>query len=529
MRVALYARYSSDLQDERSITDQLALARDHAARQGWQVVAEFSDAAISGSSMRNRAGLLKLIEAAKAQRFDAVLAESLDRLSRRQADMAALFDELTFYGVRIETLADGPVSEIHVGLKGTMSALFLKDLAQKTRRGQIGRVKAGRIPGGRCYGYDVLKQGDERGQRTINETEATIVRRIFTEYVGGRSPLALAADLNRERVPAPRGGQWNASTINGSRKRANGILSNTLYAGCITYNRQRFVKDPATGKRQARVNPRSEWLTQELLDLRIIHSELWEAAQARRTECTHVQLDRRRRPKHLLSGLVACGACGSSMIVVREDRVGCSSRLNKGVCTNRRTIRLSEIEQRVLEALKSHLMAPRVVEAAIEAYRQERQKLVRERSRTRGALERALGEVKRKLSRVVATVEAGGDPHELAPKLNALSAERKQLEAELSASRQDVLLAFHPNAAERYAAKVADIHAALLKSDEAAREAVVLVRELVERIIVTPTADGADGGRTRWQHGSPGNGTAWEPARQWLLQAPATNLFNNLR
>ena len=69
MRVAIYARFSSDLQDVRSITDQVAAARDHAARQGWQVVGEFSDAAISGSSLHNRPGLLDLLMAAQAQRF----------------------------------------------------------------------------------------------------------------------------------------------------------------------------------------------------------------------------------------------------------------------------------------------------------------------------------------------------------------------------------------------------------------------------------------------------------------------------
>lgn len=92
-----------------------------------------------------------------------------------------MYERLTFLGVHVETLADGPVSEIHVGLKGTMSALPLKDLAQKTRRGQMGHVKAGRIPGGKSYSYDVVRGGDERGRRTINPDEATIVQRIFHE------------------------------------------------------------------------------------------------------------------------------------------------------------------------------------------------------------------------------------------------------------------------------------------------------------------------------------------------------------
>ncbi len=168
MRAAIYARFSSDLQDLRSIADQVDLARRYAEGRGLPVVEVYDDAAISGASTLNRPGLLRLIAAAQARRFDVIITESLDRLSRSQADIASLYEKLQFLGVRIETLADGAVSEIHVGLKGTMSALFLKDLAQKTRRGQIGRVKAGRIPGGKSYGYDVLKDGDERGRRAIN-------------------------------------------------------------------------------------------------------------------------------------------------------------------------------------------------------------------------------------------------------------------------------------------------------------------------------------------------------------------------
>ena len=181
-----------------------------------------------------------------------LITESLDRLSRSQADIAALYERLQFLGVRIETLADGAVSEIHVGLKGTMSALFLKDLAQKTRRGQIGRVKAGRIPGGKSFGYEVIKDGDDRGRRAISPTEADIVRRIFREYATGKGPLAIVRDLNYESVPGLSGRHWNASALLGSLKRRNGILNNELYVGQIVYNRQRFLKDPASGKRIAR-------------------------------------------------------------------------------------------------------------------------------------------------------------------------------------------------------------------------------------------------------------------------------------
>ena len=65
---------------------------------------------------------------------------------------------MIFAGVRIVTLAEGEIGELHVGLKGTMNALFLKDLADKTRRGLKGRVEKGQSGGGLCFGYTVKRE-----------------------------------------------------------------------------------------------------------------------------------------------------------------------------------------------------------------------------------------------------------------------------------------------------------------------------------------------------------------------------------
>ena len=59
--------------------------------------------------------------------------------------------------MNIVTLAEGDITHLHVGLKGTMNALFLKDLADKTRRGLRGRVELGKSGGGLCYGYKVTR------------------------------------------------------------------------------------------------------------------------------------------------------------------------------------------------------------------------------------------------------------------------------------------------------------------------------------------------------------------------------------
>ena len=233
MRAVIYARYSTDLQREASIDDQVRLCKERIEREGWRLSSTYVDKAMSGAS-HLRPGYQKLLNDARQGQFDVVVSEALDRLSRDQEHTAALFKQLSFNGIRILTLAEGDITELHVGLKGTMNALFLKDLADKIRRGQRGRISKGRSPGGLPYGYDVIREigpdGEvERGKRKINVEQAAIIRRIFDAYANGTSPRAIAARLNEEGIPAPRGGQWNASTINGNRKRRDGILWNELY------------------------------------------------------------------------------------------------------------------------------------------------------------------------------------------------------------------------------------------------------------------------------------------------------------
>ena len=146
-------------------------------------------------------------------RWKAVVTESLDRLSRDQEDIAHIFKRISFAGGRIVTLSEGEINELHIGLKGTMGALYLKDLADKTRRGLRGRVEAGKSGGGNSYGYDVVRGLGPNGQpltgeRRINAQEAAIVRRIFEEYGAGVSPRAIAKRLNAESVLGPSGKAW---------------------------------------------------------------------------------------------------------------------------------------------------------------------------------------------------------------------------------------------------------------------------------------------------------------------------------
>jgi DNA invertase Pin-like site-specific DNA recombinase len=370
MRTATYARFSTQMQREASIEDQERLCRERAEREGWQVIASFADRAVSGASMM-RPGLQALIEGAMAGRFDVVVAEALDRLSRDQADVAALYKRLSFAGVRIVTLAEGEITELHVGLKGTMNQLFLKDLADKTRRGLRGRVEAGLSGGSNSHGYDVTRRtlpdgSPATGERAINRREAAIVVRIFQNYAAGISPRAIAAALNRERVIGPRGGSWSASTIHGNWARGTGILNNELYIGRLVWNRLRYVKDPITGNRVSRPNPEARWVIKEVPELRIVDGDLWALVKARqaaaalpRVENRGSALSRANRPRHLFSGMLTCGVCGGGVSMISATHLGCSAARNKATCDNRRSLARSELEARVLGALSTRLMDPK--------------------------------------------------------------------------------------------------------------------------------------------------------------------------
>ncbi len=193
----------------------------------------------------------------------------------------ALYKRACYQETIIFTIAEGEVEDWHVGIKSVINAAQLTDLALKTRRGLRGRVLAGASAGGLTYGYDVVPvpDGEDRGGRAVNPSHAAVVVRIFRDYAAGASPRAIAAALNREGVPGPRGKGWSQSTINGNRTRGTGILNNELYVGYLVWNRLRYVKDPETKKRHSRANTHDKIVCVRGADLRIVDAKLWDSGQ----------------------------------------------------------------------------------------------------------------------------------------------------------------------------------------------------------------------------------------------------------
>jgi hypothetical protein len=231
--------------------------------------------------------------------------------------------------------------------------------------------------------------------------------------------------------------------------------------------------------------------------LRIVETGLWERVQARLgaiRESAPVAKARaqrfweRRRAKHLLTGKTACGSCGASFAAIGRDYLACGRAHRQGTCTNTRGIRRAVLEDLILEALKQRLMARELVNAFIDGFHEEVNRQVRGREAARTATATELSAVGRKLNGLIEALAEGFRAPGLQARLDALERRKAELAQRLAAPAPPAVR-LHPNLAALYRQKVADLRAALA-APETRAEALEIVRGLVERVMVTPAADG---------------------------------------
>ena len=329
--------------------------------------------------------------------------------------------------------------------------------------------------------------------RQVNSHQAEIVRSIFAEYASGKSSRAIAKELNANGVQGPGGRLWNDSAIHGNRRRGTGILNNELYVGRLVRNRQRFIKDPTSGKRKARLNPKSEWVVTDVPELRIVDDELWNRAQSRqrilridsRDDAKGATLNRRHRSQYLLSGLIKCGLCGANYIMIARDRYGCSTRRTKGTCSNDHVLERGSLEHLVLNGLKEKLIESGPAEEFIKEFNSQIAARTTADRGERHRTEHELKQVEKKLAAILSAIEQGIVTETTRTRLLELEGEKAALERQLSEPEAVPYPSIHPNLANLYRRKVAALEETL--NDPGIRlEASEILRSLIDKIVVTP-------------------------------------------
>jgi site-specific DNA recombinase len=500
MRTVIYARFSSSLQNSQSIDQQIEACRKRCEAEGWEIVEQpFTDYALSGgagTADHQRPGLAAMLSRVEQGDIDQVLVDTTSRVARNQGDAHHIRDRINYHGARLFTLGDGEIDRFKGAIKGLLDEQQRTELRHNIKRGQTGTVKQGRSPAGLAYGYRMANRIDEatgrpiRGLRAVDDEKAEIVRRIFREYSEGKSPVAIAKGLNADGIPGPSGSHWRASAIRPDNTRGNGILCNRIYIGRIIHNRTSKVIEPVSRNIRIRPNHADDWQKSEYQEhLRIIDDALFEQVQAAVQSNRIYPGPRARRARHLFSGLGVCGVCGGPWNVKTATFWGCGGRSEGNGCTNNRNISTASYEARVLSGLKDTMLDPELVSLFVREYHAEYARKAADYRRQLAGLERRKGEAVRKIDRLVAAIEAGADIEEVKAALTKAREDRNAAKAQIDEIEAFPVVALHPTIAEDYRRQVRELHLALA-DDEARPQAVPAVRNLIDRIVLTPNSEG---------------------------------------
>ena len=475
MKAAIYARYSTERQDQTSIERQVHNCELLAKQHGLKVVEVFKDEGISGND-KNRPGYRRLLETLKSKQVEFVLADESSRLSRDPAELHNLVAEMEFNEQYLIT-RDGidtreESADILIAVKAACDKVESRKISSRTYGSLRERFEKGYSAGGRPYGYKLV-EADGYKQLAVDPATKRIVVQIFEARASGMSERSIASQLNADNVSSP----GKSRKRNGKGARTDGkwmhttirhILRNETYIGSLLWNKYHWRKKPGSGLRVKRIRPESEWIRVERPALRIIQQTLWDSVQAsihqasRETQKQQVEGGHSGggRYTRLLSGLLKCGVCGYNFTLANRYDYACSSHRSGGehACSNAIRVKRALAERVILSTVKERLLSKEMVAEARRHMTRYIKTLKREAAESPGETDRIrkeLGQIEKRISNGTAAILDGGlkKSPALAEALKELEAERGLLLSRLSANavnELDTLPDVVPRAMERY-------------------------------------------------------------------------------
>lgn len=377
-RVALYARVSTAEQAEHgySIEAQKEEIKKECKRRGWKVVDEYVDAGISGKDIIKRPDFKRLLADLKKDKFDVVMTWSQSRLSRSIRDYFVISQEAEKHSVKLICLDNGnegdtPIDELLNNFKAIVNQFERQTIVRNVKLGLYQRAQKGLHNGGRTLGYKAMPvPNSEKKNIVIVESEAVIVRQIFTMYCEGKGLGYIANFLNKAGYRTIHGNTFSYSGI-------REIIDNPVYKGYVRYGRyENWSEKRRKGKNANPILVKGQHKA-------IVTEELWNKAALLRLGRSG-KTARVYDSDNLLSSILKCPVCGSPMVVVRSryklkngsKRVNryytCSRYKNKGsVACKPNTVKADEAEKVVMEKIASFLSEEHVVKMVLEKTRQK--------------------------------------------------------------------------------------------------------------------------------------------------------------
>jgi len=337
MKVVVYMRYSSHSQSETSIDGQRAVINEFAKRNGYNIIKEYVDRALTGTNDK-RPQFQKMIADSAKQKFDYVIVYALDRFARNRYESATHKAQLKKYGVRVisatENITDDPAGIMVEGVLESMAEYFSAELSQKVKRGIALSVEQCKSLGGYVpFGYVV----DSEKRYQVNPLTAPVVKKIYELYIAGFS----LRKINEAVVE-----QFGKSYFGNISNSLNRILDNVNYKGIYTRGGAN-VPDGMP---------------------RIISDELFERVRHMRNKKRKSKTSTRNDAEYLLTTKLFCGyhgreeehrvmmigVSGTSKSGKIHNYYACSDAYNKKRC-KKKTIKKDYIENFILEKAREQL------------------------------------------------------------------------------------------------------------------------------------------------------------------------------
>ena len=439
-RAAICVRVSSQGQelDGTSLETQEAACRRYAGERGYTIDERHVYREVhTGADLHERGRMTDLRAAARAGEIGIVVCHAVDRLSRNQAHLYIVAEELEGAGIRLEFVTedfeDSAVGKFIRSAKAFAAEVEREKFGERARRGKMARVRAGKLMHGKAplYGYDWTD--DSKGRLVVNPITAPVVRRIFREGAAGRPLRSVAAGLSADGIPAPRGGPIRDFVVVGR------ILHNGAYRGEAFAYRARYERLPGSHRSRRIPLPPEEWIPLPAGTIPELVDEVTFAAVQER-----LRLNKQHSPRRTLDpeayllrgGYVRCGYCGYAMVVHRKSRgtrYECVMRSrSSGLCVQ------FGISTRVLDAavwsrVEAVLTHPELIATQLQRLRQDDPS-----EADLSAVERALSEIGRKLANLTRSLALFDNQEAAAPvvaEMEALRGQQRALEAEHEAIR----------------------------------------------------------------------------------------------
>ncbi len=470
-RAAVYARYSSEMQSPTSARDQidricLLAEKDQIATRLYvdhqiEIVPEWiqKDEAVTGK-VATRRGYQIILDGVRKKAFDLLIVDDLSRLTRSLGNLLELYQLLRHYDIELVSVSDrlssaDPNSKTFFTVKGMVADFGNDAHAERTRRGMEARARGQFSTGQRPYGYtSVATQKEKRKGKEVSShfkllidpVQAKVVKKIYELYAHGHGRIYIAKYLNQKEVPPPK--QCSRGWQVGPLER---ILKMEKYVGEWIYNKRVYSVDPDTGKKIPKPRPRSDWITNQREDLRIISQELWDQVQARlkeNEECrtrfakTKEQkvFGKRGRVDRLglLSGILSCSKCGGACCLITGRHggyYGCVQAHRNGTCKEKFLLRRDVVEKVVLDYINENITSnPKAIQYVTDQYNKGVKEYLKAAPNRKKDIEAELNKVSKEISNLIRFITEGssGDIEAISQGLRERETRKGRLEKELS-------------------------------------------------------------------------------------------------